>query len=69
MGKIVVVTVNKDGKVELTKEELEKILEEAYESGHNDACRNYWYITTHPYTYSVGNGTGDVHPYKYEVTC
>jgi len=35
MGKVVIVNINKNGKIELTKEELEKIIEDAYQDGYN----------------------------------
>lgn len=37
--------LNKDGKIELTKEELKKLLDEVYEEGRNGV-----YVYTTPYT-------------------
>lgn len=39
--------VNKEGKIEFTKEELKKILDEVYNEGFND-CKNEYYIYNTP---------------------
>lgn len=50
--KIKVVSVNKEGKIELTKLELENLLNEAYRDGYSDGSKNsytYTGISTTPY--------------------
>lgn len=50
--KIKVVSVNKDGKIELTKMELENLLNEAYRDGYSDGSSHYITctgISTTPY--------------------
>lgn len=56
MSYVVVVEKNKDGKIEFTKDELQKMLDEAYNKGYSDgkATRwdtisypsNHWYVST-----------------------
>ena len=43
---VVVVEKNSKGKIELTKEELQKMLDDAYSQGKNDACKtcNPWCV-------------------------
>lgn len=53
--KIKVVSANKDGKIELTKMELENLLNEAYRDGYSDGISNY-------YTYA-GISTSTTTPY------
>ena len=55
---IKVFTLNKNNKIELTKEELESLLNESYWEGYNK--KNYWTYTS-PYYYT------NINPYK--VTC
>ena len=51
MAKIRVFTLNKNGKIELTKEELQQMLDEAYHDGSNSVT-----ITTPSYPYNPWNG-------------
>ena len=55
MSRVVVIEKNKDGKIELTKEELQKMLDDAYTQGYVDGKGRYetitypsypWYLTT-----------------------
>jgi hypothetical protein len=55
MSRVVVIEKNKDGKIELTKEELQKMLDDAYTQGYADGKVRYdtitypsypWYTTT-----------------------
>ena len=56
MSRVVVIEKNKDGKIELTKEELQKMLDDAYTQGYTDGKGRYetitypsypvWYTTT-----------------------
>ena len=39
MSRVVVVEKNRDGKIELTKEELSKMLNDAYNQGYSDGRR------------------------------
>lgn len=56
-------TKNKDGKIEFTQKELEKLLNEIYKSGYDDANnRHYWW--TSPYYYS----TSPYYNYCYSTT-
>ena len=53
---IKVFTLNKNNKIELTKEELESLLNESYWEGYSRKCWTYttpsWTYTTSPYTVS-----------------
>lgn len=55
---IKVFTTNKDGKIELTKDELKALLDEAYWDGYRANNRFYVYNSpiTSPYTFTC-NGT------------
>ena len=50
MSRVVVVEKNKDGKIELTKEQLQKMLDDAYNQGYSDCnSARYKYETiTYP---------------------
>lgn len=52
---IKVFTTNKDGKIELTKEELKDLLDEAYWDGFKANSTTYTYTTPNwtPYTWTV----------------
>ena len=55
---IKVFTLNKNGKIELTEEEIKKLLDEAYWEGYHANKTTYWYTTpNYPYT-----------PYYYTTT-
>lgn len=58
MSRVVVVEKNKDGKIELTKEELQKMLDDASNQGHCDG-RSYDTITypSYPYWRTTLTGT------------
>ena len=43
---VVVVYANKEDKIELTKKELEKMLDDAYKAGKDDAVTHYSYPVT-----------------------
>ena len=55
---IKVFTPNKDGKIEFTKDELEKLLNEVWWDGRN--TNNYWWTSPswYPTWYSTSNTTG-----------
>ena len=45
-------TKNKAGKIEFTEKELEKLLNEIYKSGYDEAnSKHYWWYS--PYTYTT----------------
>lgn len=70
---VVIVYANKEDKIELTKKELEKMLDDAYKAGKDDAQTYYphpWTITTPSYPpNSVHYSTGDKPFDQYEFTC
>lgn len=45
MSRVVVIEKNKDGKIELTKDELQKMLDDAYSQGYADGNKKYDTIT------------------------
>ena len=53
MRKIKVFSLNKEGKIEFTKEELEKLLNETYEDGYHEG-KAHTYTWTQPYYSSNG---------------
>jgi len=67
---IKVFTTNKDGKIELTKDELKKLLDEAYWEGYRANSTVYTYQTPNwsPYQWSVTTAndytvkSGDITP-------
>lgn len=71
---VVVVYANKEDKIELTKKELEKMLDDAYKAGKDDAQTHYSYpVTITTPSYPNGNiyytGTGDKTFDQYKFTC
>lgn len=57
--KIKIMYPNNKGKIELTKEELEKLLNESYSEGYSDGYKSYHSISIPSYPYS---------PY-YDISC
>ena len=53
MSRVVVIEKNKDGKIELTKEELQKMLDDAYTQGYVDGKGRYETITYPSYPWCV----------------
>ena len=45
MSRVVIIEKNKDGKIELTKDELQKMLDDAYSQGYADGNKKYDTIT------------------------
>ena len=45
MSRIIIIEKNKDGKIELTKDELQKMLDDAYSQGYTDWNKRYDTIT------------------------
>lgn len=59
MSRVVIIEKNKDGKIELTKDELQKMLDDAYSQGYADGNKKYDTITYPSYpnwTYEVTSG-------------
>jgi hypothetical protein len=44
--KIKIMYPNDRGRIELTKDELEKLLNESYSEGYSDGCSRYYSIST-----------------------
>ena len=63
---IKVFTTNKDGKIELTKDELKKLLDEAYWDGYRANSTVYTYQTPNysPYQWSVTTATANDYKIK-----
>ena len=59
---IKVFTTNKDGKIELTKDELKNLLDEAYWDGFKANCTTYTYQTPNwtPYCWTVSGTTSTI---------
>ena len=68
MAKIRVFEINKNGKIELSKSELETILNEVYNEGKVDGKSELWTWTPPYYNYSNStNKTTEIPPLK--ITC
>lgn len=66
---VVVVSPNKDGKIELTKEELQKMLDDAYDKGYTEGeQKSFNTITVPSYPVHYDNG-GNIHEKHIEFTC
>lgn len=54
-----VFTTNKNGKIELTKDEIKKLLDEAYWDGYRANSGTYTYTTPSwtPYTWTINGAT------------
>lgn len=73
MGRVVVVEKNKDGKIELTKEEVQKMLDDAYNQGYEDGRKTKYETFTYPslptwYTYSNTTPLNKCETTKVEIT-
>lgn len=61
MSRVVIIEKNKDGKIELTKEDLQKMLDDAYNQGYFDGKGRYETITYPSYPwYSSSTSTNKV---------
>ena len=60
MSRVVVIERNKDGKIELTKEELQKMLDDAYNQGYVDGKGKYDTITYPSYPWYATTSTTNV---------
>lgn len=66
MDMVKVFTTNSDGKIEFTKDELEKVLNEVWQDGRNSASSYWWTSPTITATTPHYTGTFDK---PVEVTC
>ena len=59
---IKVFTTNKDGKIELTKDELKNLLDQAYWDGFKENCTTFTYQTPNwtPYGWTVSGTTATI---------
>ena len=59
---IKVFTTNKDGKIELTKNELKSLLDEAYWDGFRANCTTFTYQTPNwtPYSWTISGTTATI---------
>ena len=60
MSRVVIIEKNKDGKIELTKEELQKMLDDAYTQGYTDGKGRYDTITYPSYPWYLPTSTTNV---------
>lgn len=68
---VVVVSPNKDGKIELTKEELQKMLDDAYNKGYTEGKLKSWdtiTVPSYPVYYSYSN-TSNIPEKHIDITC
>jgi len=68
---VVVVSPNKNGKIELTKEELQKMLDDAYNKGYTEGkSKSYDTINvpSYPIYYNYSND-GSIPTRHVEITC
>ncbi len=68
MKPIIIVAVEKDGQVTITRDELQRIVDEAYKQGQADG--NHYYYTNPPTWISTNPNTTPNSPWDYtKVTC
>lgn len=70
--KIKIMYPNDRGRIELTKDELERLLNESYSEGYSDGCSRYYSISTpsYPYiTYCNGSSDNSLSAEKATVSC
>ena len=70
MSRVVIVEKNKDGKIELTKDELQKMLDDAYNQGYADGKSKYETITypSYPVWYRSTNDSNTIDKDKIILT-
>ena len=70
MSRVVIVEKNKDGKIELTKDELQKMLDDAYSQGYTDGNKKYDTITypSYPIWTSTTTGRMTIPSNTYDIT-
>lgn len=66
---VVVVSPNKDGKIELTKEELQKMLDDAYNKGYTEGKLKSWDTITVPSYPAYYDNGGNIPGKSIEITC
>lgn len=57
MSRIIVIEKNKEGKIELTKDELQKMLDDAYSQGYTDGNKRYDTITCPSWIYTTSSSS------------
>lgn len=57
--KVKVFYPNKNDKIEFTRDELEKLLDEVYSEGFSDGKKSYWTYTTPNITWTNSSGNGN----------
>lgn len=70
MSRVVIVEKNKDGKIELTKDKLQKMLDDAYNQGYADGRSKYEAITypSYPVWYKCTNDSNTIDADKITIT-
>lgn len=61
MSRIVVIEKNENGKIELTKEEIQQMLDDAYYQGYSDGKRSSDAITHPSYPWPVTCDQSNIH--------
>ena len=56
MSRVIVIEKNKAGKIELTKDELQKMLDDAYNQGYADGNKKYDTITYPSWNFTTASG-------------
>ena len=70
MAHVVILTTNRDGKVELTKDELQKMLDDAYNKGYADGnAKSITTITYPSYPVWYSDCSKTVPKDHIEITC
>lgn len=71
----IIIEVDKKKILNLTIEDLKKMLDDAYDQGYRDGYNSHWYAypyvtTTTPYYYTTGGDkTGDFKKWWNDITC
>lgn len=66
--KIKIFCPNTNGKLEFTKEELESILNEAYQDGYRDGQNRYWTYTYPNISLTTTSDKTNINPYRDSIT-
>lgn len=66
--KVKVFETDKNGKIIFTKDELERLLNEIYDSGYLDG-KNSTYVWSSPYKWTLNGSSLTPQTIKYEPTC
>ena len=66
---VVVVSPNKDGKIEVTKEELQKMLDDACNKGYTEGKAKSWDTITVPSYPIYYSNTGNIPEMSVKIKC